>query len=78
MSIDDNVINQMILHRMLTSSGFAFVKAMSAEESLALLELADPMPDLLLMDIMMPGINGYDLCRFAPSHQCYRFSRNIA
>lgn len=66
MVVDDNAVNQLVLSRMLQSVGMEVVVAMSGAE--ALQKLADPsddLPDLLIMDVMMPGLSGLDLCRYA-------------
>ncbi|QID19598.1 two-component system response regulator [Nitrogeniibacter mangrovi] len=36
--------------------------ATSGERALELAQV-EPLPDLILLDVMMPGINGYDVCR---------------
>eukprot|EP00892_Ulva_mutabilis_P010064 jgi/Ulvmu1/742/UM010_0115.1 len=62
--IDDNAVNQLVISRMLQSAGMHVDKAMSGAEALRKLqEAGDRLPDLLIMDVMMPGINGLDLCR---------------
>ena len=64
--VDDNAVNQLVISRMLQSAGMRVDKAMSGAEALRKLqEAGDRLPDLLIMDVMMPGINGLDLCRRA-------------
>lgn len=58
--IDDDTSIQSLLERVLTAEGYEFVGALSGTEGLALLETEKP--DLLLLDIMLPGTNGFDLC----------------
>ncbi|MDR1357850.1 MAG: response regulator transcription factor [Coriobacteriales bacterium] len=58
--IDDDRSIQALLERVLTAEGYTFVGALSGKEGLALLE--SERPDLLLLDIMLPGTNGFDLC----------------
>jgi CheY-like chemotaxis protein len=62
--VDDNAVNQLVISRMLQSAGMRVIKAMSGAEALTRLHNADRLPDLLILDVMMPGINGLDLCRF--------------
>lgn len=70
--VDDNAVNQLVISRMLRSAGMHVDKAMSGAEALRKLQAAgDDLPDLLIMDVMMPGISGLELCRCAPpSHHC--------
>ncbi|WP_309400728.1 response regulator transcription factor [Cerasicoccus maritimus] len=45
----------------LESEGYAVVEAANGEEAVALFK--DEQPDLVLLDIMMPRLSGYDVCR---------------
>ena len=62
--VDDNAVNQLVISRMLQSAGLQVDQAMSGAEALRKLQAAgDDLPDLLIMDVMMPGISGLELCR---------------
>jgi sigma-B regulation protein RsbU (phosphoserine phosphatase) len=68
--VDDEAINLKLLRVTLTSSGFEVVEAKNGREALARIDEADP--DLILLDIMMPGMDGYEVCqrvRAHPKHQ---------
>src|SRR5438128_6009709 len=58
--VDDNATNIAILEELL-SDHYKLHSARSGEEALAALE--EFRPDLILLDIMMPGIDGYETCR---------------
>lgn len=67
MVVDDNAVNHLVISRMLQSVGMEVLSAMSGTEALQKLgEPSDDLPDLLIMDVMMPGLSGLDLCRHAP------------
>jgi two-component system cell cycle sensor histidine kinase/response regulator CckA len=57
--VDDELRNRQLLEVMLTPEGVALQTATSGEEALALVA-AQP-PDLILLDVMMPGIDGYQV-----------------
>ncbi|MBT2325831.1 response regulator [Variovorax paradoxus] len=59
--VDDVAKNVRLLADILAARGYRTSTAASGEEALALIA-ADP-PDLVLLDVMMPGMNGYDVCR---------------
>ncbi len=59
--IDDSPTNLKILLKYLKSSGFDVVMAESGETGLR--EVENCLPDIILMDVMMPGINGFETCR---------------
>ena len=58
--VDDNTINLQLLHETLDGQGYRLLAARSGEEALRIARKAQP--DLILLDIMMPGIDGYDTC----------------
>jgi len=59
--VDDNQVNLKLLSLMLVRQGHSVQKASDGYHALALVE-NDP-PDLILLDIMMPGMDGYEVCR---------------
>jgi adenylate cyclase len=59
--VDDTPLNLKLLGDLLTVKGYAVTTAGSGEEALA--KLAAEAPDIVLLDVMMPGLSGYDVCR---------------
>ena len=59
--VDDTANNVKLLKDLLTMRGYAVVTASSGLEGLEQIE--KERPDLVLLDVMMPGMNGYDVCR---------------
>ena len=57
--VDDERHNRQVLEVMLAPEGFFLQAAASGEEALAI--LAQQPPDLILLDVMMPGMNGYEV-----------------
>ena len=58
--VDDNPVNLQILYRTLQHSGY---KLLTAEDGETALEIAQKVkPSLILLDIMMPGMDGYEVC----------------
>ena len=59
--VDDSKTEQMFLMELLQSNGYSVRTADNAEE--AFKRLAEETPDLILMDVVMPGQNGFQLTR---------------
>jgi adenylate cyclase len=59
--VDDTPLNVKLLGDLLAVKGYAVTTAQSGEEALA--KLAADLPDIVLLDVMMPGLSGYDVCR---------------
>jgi two-component system cell cycle sensor histidine kinase/response regulator CckA len=57
--VDDEQHNRNLLEVMLRPEGFLLTSAASGEEAIAL--VAQQPPDLILLDIMMPGMDGYEV-----------------
>ena len=59
--VDDTPQNVKLLADLLGVKGYAVATAVNGEEALA--KVASERPDLVLLDVMMPGLSGYDVCR---------------
>jgi PAS domain S-box-containing protein len=59
--VDDNTDNLSLLSRLLKNEGYEISPANSGE--LALASLENNIPDLVLLDIQMPGIDGFEVCK---------------
>jgi len=59
--VDDSKTETMIVTKMLVDAGFSVKTASNAEH--ALLQLKEDKPDLILMDVVMPGKSGFQLTR---------------
>jgi class 3 adenylate cyclase/CheY-like chemotaxis protein len=59
--VDDEPKNVKLLADVLTFKGYAVVTARGGVEGLG--QVAAERPDLVLLDVMMPDLNGYDVCR---------------
>ena len=57
--IEDNVDNRTLIRRILSAEGYKFVEAENAGAALEILKSLHP--DLILMDINMPDVDGYTL-----------------
>jgi CheY-like chemotaxis protein len=62
LAVDDEPSALEILHALFEDEGFSFVHATSAAQALQALE-AD-VPDLFIVDYMMPGMSGIELCEY--------------
>ena len=56
--VDDEVDVRRLVCSVLEQAGHVVIGASTAEQALSLLESHEPTPDLLLTDIVMPGMNG--------------------
>ncbi len=57
--VDDELQNRKLLEALLRPEGYQTRSAANGEDALA--SIAQLAPDLILLDIMMPGMNGYDM-----------------
>jgi DNA-binding response OmpR family regulator len=71
MAVDDDADILKLVSTTLSISGFAVITAVSGQECLALLEKGVK-PALILLDIMMPGIDGFEVCRKIRAQEKYR------
>jgi two-component system sensor histidine kinase/response regulator len=59
--VDDNLQNREVAEGHLVGAGYAVLQAESGGEGLTLLEARRP--DLVLLDVLMPGMDGFETCR---------------
>lgn len=59
--VDDNPINLQVLSGILEDGGYKVRAALSGE--VALRAASRERPDLVLLDIRMPGMSGFDVCQ---------------
>jgi len=59
--VDDILSNVKLLEAKLTAEYFEVVTAFNGAEALAKIEECDP--DIVLLDVMMPGMDGFEVCR---------------
>jgi len=59
--VEDTEDNRQIIRDLLTSAGYEMIEAVNGEEGVAM--AAQHRPDLILMDIQLPVIDGYEATR---------------
>jgi CheY-like chemotaxis protein len=64
--VDDDVSVRLLLSRVLTGAGHRVVCADNGDEALRLLQRETP--DLMIVDLLMPGTTGWDLLDFMREH----------
>jgi class 3 adenylate cyclase len=59
--VDDDEANRMLLRDPLEAHGYEIVEAENGEQALQKVEQRPP--DVILLDVMMPGMDGFEVCR---------------
>ncbi len=59
--VDDEIVSRFTVKILLESEGYDLIFAESGEE--ALKKAIEFIPDLMLLDVMMPGMNGFQVCQ---------------
>lgn len=70
MIIDDNPLNLMIASKSLENFGFRTITAESGAEGID--KLKEEKPSLILLDIMMPEMDGYEVCRMIKNMDSFK------
>lgn len=70
--VDDNEIVARFLERELAGKGFEVLYAPDAEAATAILARRETRPDLILLDVKMPRIDGPQFCRFVKRNERFR------
>lgn len=68
--VDDEIGALTLIGIMLERGGFGVSKARDAKATLELLDSVTP--DLIILDVMMPGMNGIELCRLIREREVTR------
>lgn len=63
--VDDEIQNRKLLETLLQPEGYRTLTAATGEE--ALVSIAINPPDLIVLDVMMPGMNGYEVTKLLKS-----------
>ncbi len=67
--VDDSSTNLSVLSQALKTTGYKVKVAVDGESAIAMLEkcaiapIKNPFPELILLDVQMPGIDGFETCR---------------
>ncbi|MBI2346522.1 MAG: response regulator, partial [Deltaproteobacteria bacterium] len=69
--VDDNKVNVELIRAQLKPFNYECAAAYNGEEALSL--IAQSPPDLVLLDLMMPGVSGYDVCKAIKQNKDTRF-----
>jgi diguanylate cyclase (GGDEF)-like protein len=64
--VDDDVFSANLIDSCLRSAGFMSSYCCDSQKALDM--IAAELPDLIVMDVVMPGIDGFDLCRRVRAH----------
>ncbi len=59
--VDDDETNLLVIDKMLTPHGCVVRKANSGQQALDM--VWNELPDIILLDVMMPGMNGFEVCQ---------------
>lgn len=58
--VDDSEDNRKLMSLLLRKAGYEIMEAVQGEAALEMVQ--ERVPDLILLDILMPGMNGYEVC----------------
>jgi diguanylate cyclase (GGDEF)-like protein len=70
--VDDDAFSATMIDNCLRAAGFLCSYACQAEEALSAIE--NELPDLIIMDVVMPGVDGFELCRRVRNHPAMHFT----
>jgi CheY-like chemotaxis protein len=70
--VDDSEVTARVLEAELTAKGFEVSYADNAEKATKIILKRQTRPDLVLLDVRMPNVNGEQFCRFIKSNSLFR------
>lgn len=68
--VDDNQDNRELVVKVLHAKGYEMIEAKDGEEALS--KVAEARPDLILMDISIPKLDGHEVTRRLKANDAYR------
>lgn len=68
--VDDVQSNVLLLKALLGKEGYRIASAMNGQEALGMIDKENP--DLILLDVMMPGMDGFEVAATLKSQEAYR------
>ncbi len=71
LAVDDNPINLDLLEKSLVDSDYTFLRATSGEQGLQM--ALEQRPDLILLDVVMPQMDGFEVCRRLQAEETTRY-----
>ena len=75
LTIDDDPNLQKVLKKVLESKSYQVIQALDGEEGLR--TVIDEKPDLIILDVIMPGKTGFDVCHELKTDEKYHFFSKI-
>ena len=73
--IDDDPDVHAVVKKIFQPKSYEMVSAYDGEEGL--LKVVEERPDLIILDVIMPGKHGFDVCRELKTDEKYHFFSNI-
>lgn len=70
LAVDDDATNLLVIEKMLTPHSCKVMKATSGQEALDMVWKG--LPDVILLDVMMPGMSGFEVCKKLKSSESTR------
>ncbi len=67
--VDDIPENLKLLKNILQNDGYRVLVSTSGQKALEIVEKSDSKPDLILLDIMMPEMDGYEVCKLLKANE---------
>ncbi len=62
MVVDDYFLDRQMISSFLVKKGYQVIEAKDGSHAISLLK-EGKQPDLILLDVLMPGLNGYEVCK---------------
>ncbi|MEW5860305.1 MAG: response regulator [Cyanobacteriota bacterium] len=64
--VDDNISELELISHYLREGGYTVINAIGAKEALS--KVSEQKPDVIITDVVMPGMSGFELCRRLKTH----------